>query len=156
MTIPTHSPLCITGGDYLRVGPSLAAIAANLAGDIAELRATGEFPDHTCVSIGVRHGESVIDTRITGLSPVTDPDGVRTRSAILAAFELASHYNVIDLDGDPPLFVHRILAVDTTGTPYAGLIGAGIGDIHPAATPTAPPATPGCRTPRPWREHRHP
>jgi hypothetical protein len=143
---------CITGGDYLRVGDSLAAIAANLVEEIGKLRAGGEFPDRASVSITVRPGESTLHTQIVGLSPTTDPDGVQTRAAILAVFELASHYNLIDLDGDrPPVFVHRILAVDATGTPYAGLIGTGMGDIHPTHTAVGAVVAPaaGVRSLRP-------
>lgn len=137
MTSSALTHRCITGSDYLRVGDSLAAIAANLVEEVAEMRAGGEFPDRASVSISVRHGESTLYTQIAGLSPTTDPDGVQTRVAILAVFELASHYNLIDIEGDqPPVFVHRILAVDATGTPYAGLIGMGMGDIHPTPTPT--------------------
>ncbi|WP_052395524.1 hypothetical protein [Kutzneria sp. 744] len=138
MTSSALTHRCITGNDYLRVGDSLAAIAANIVEEIGELRAGGEFPDRASVSITVRPGESTLHTQIAGLSPTTDPDGVQTRAAILAVFELASHYNVIDLDGaQPPVFVHRILAVDATGTPYTGLIGTGIGDVHPTHTAAA-------------------
>ncbi len=138
MTSSALTHRCITGSDYLRVGDSLAAIAANIVEEIGELRAGGEFPDRASVSITVRPGESTLHTQIAGLSPTTDPDGVQTRAAILAVFELASHYNVIDLDGtQPPVFVHRILAVDATGTPYTGLIGTGMGDVHPTHTAAA-------------------
>ncbi|MEV6823476.1 hypothetical protein [Amycolatopsis sp. NPDC051102] len=54
-------------------------------------------------------------------------------SAIRTVFELVSHANVVDISGTvAPLFTIRIVAVDFDSIPYAGLPGAGMGDIHPA------------------------
>jgi hypothetical protein len=52
-------------------------------------------------------------------------------AAIRTVFELASHANIVDVSGTvAPLFTIRILAFDQDNTPYAGLLGAGMGDIH--------------------------
>lgn len=124
--------LCITGIDHLEIGSSLPAIAAHLVREVRELRERGEFPERASVQIDVGPQERLLDILITGLSPENDPDRRETVAALCAVFELASHVNVIDITGAiAPLFTNRILAVDEQGVPYAGLIGAGMGDIHP-------------------------
>jgi len=124
--------LCITGSDHLKLGESLPAIAAHLIREVRELRARGEFPERASVQIDIGPDERLLDILILGLSPENDPDRRDTLAAMSTVFELASHANVIDITGVvAPLFTNRILAVDDQGVPYAGLIGAGIGDIHP-------------------------
>ncbi|MFD2417344.1 hypothetical protein [Amycolatopsis pigmentata] len=124
--------LCITGTDHLKIGGSLPAIAAHLVREVRELRDRGEFPERASVQIDVGPADRLLDILIIGLSPETDPDRRETISALCTVFELASHANVIDITGAiAPLFTNRILAVDEQGVPYAGLIGAGMGDIHP-------------------------
>ncbi|HET6500121.1 MAG TPA: hypothetical protein VFG87_05075 [Amycolatopsis sp.] len=84
------------------------------------------------MEIDVGPEERLLDILITGLSPDNDPDRRETVSALCTLFELASHANVIDITGAiAPMFTNRILAVDGQGVPFAGLIGAGMGDIHP-------------------------
>ncbi|WP_263249590.1 hypothetical protein [Saccharopolyspora rosea] len=47
-------------------------------------------------------------------------------------FELASFHNIIPLDSrTPPLFTVRILLLDRADSPFAALIGAGMGDAEP-------------------------
>ncbi|HKS45253.1 MAG TPA: hypothetical protein VJT49_09075 [Amycolatopsis sp.] len=124
--------LCITGSDHLQLGGSLPAIAAHLVREVCELRERGEFPARASVQIDIGPEEALLDILITGLSPDNDPDRIETVTAMRTVFELASHANVIDITGAvAPLFTNRILAVDEQGVPYAGLIGAGMGDIHP-------------------------
>ena len=133
MTRPVVPTYCITGSDYLTTRRSLPAIAAHLANIVGELRDAGEFPRHASVHIEVGD-DSILDIRVEGLSPANDPDRVDTMSALHTLFEVASHANLIDITGEyPALFTHRILAVDAAGIPYAGVIGAGIGEIHPVA-----------------------
>jgi hypothetical protein len=127
--------LCITGADYLELGPSLSAVAGHLVEEVGELRTQGGFPERASVCVDVDADLRELDIRIEGLSPEQDPDRVRTMAAIRCVFELASHANVVDVTGAvAPLFTTRILAVDDGGVPYAGLIGAGMGDIHPTVT----------------------
>src|SRR5437899_2489512 len=117
--------LCITGTDHLRVGASLPAIAAHLVREVRDLRAHGAFPERASVQIDVDTKDRLLDILITGLSPADDPDRTETVTALCTVFELASHANVVDITGAvAPLFTSRILAVDATGVPYAGLIGA--------------------------------
>ena len=133
MTRPVVPAYCITGSDYLTTRRSLPAIAAHLADVVGELREAGEFPQRASVHIEVGD-HSILDIRVEGLSPANDPDRVDTLSALHTLFEVASHANLIDISGESPaLFTHRILAVDSAGIPYAGVIGAGIGEIHPVA-----------------------
>jgi hypothetical protein len=129
-------PLCITGADSLAVGRSLPAIAVHVVHEVGELRSQGEFPERASVHVGVDLNQDRLDILVIGLSPETDPDRVATMSALRAVFEITSHANIIDVTGAvAPLFTNRILAVDAAGVPYAGLIGAGIGDIHFTASP---------------------
>lgn len=124
--------LCITGSDHLEIGGSLPAIAAHLIREVRELRERGEFPERASVQIDVGPDNRLLDILIIGLTPDNDPDRRETVTALWTVFELASHANVIDITGAiAPLFTNRILAVDGQGVPYAGLIGAGMGDIHP-------------------------
>lgn len=128
-----RSALCITGADNLELGTSLSAVAAHLVHEVGELRVQGEFPECASVCVDIGPDRRELDVQIEGLSPERDPDRTETMAAIRHVFELASHANVIDITGSAePLFTVRILAVDSDGVPYAGLIGAGIGDIHPA------------------------
>jgi hypothetical protein len=124
--------LCITGTDHLEIGGSLPAIAAHLVREVKELRERGEFPERASVEIDIGPDERLLDILITGLSPDNDPDRRDTVAAMWTVFELSSHANVVDITGVvAPLFTNRILAVDDQGVPFAGLIGAGMGDIHP-------------------------
>ncbi|WIX77006.1 hypothetical protein QRX50_37180 [Amycolatopsis carbonis] len=107
----------------------------HLVHEVGELRAQGQFPERATVCVDVGSDLRELDVRIEGLSPERDPDLDETMAAIRYVFELASHANVIDVTGAvAPLFTVRILAVDQEGVPYAGLIGAGMGDIHPTVT----------------------
>jgi hypothetical protein len=124
--------LCITGSDHLEIGGSLPAIAAHLVREVRELRERGEFPERASVQIDVGPEDRLLDILIMGMSPDDDPDRRETLTALSTVFELAGHANVIDITGAvEPLFTTRILAVDPQGVPYAGLIGAGVGEIHP-------------------------
>jgi hypothetical protein len=126
---------CITGSDYLATRQSLPAIAAHLVRVVGELRELGEFPKRASVTIEVGD-EPILNIRLEGLCPANDPDRIDTLSALHTLFELASHANLIDISGESPaLFTPRILAVDPAGIPYAGVIGVGIGEIHPVSHP---------------------
>ncbi|MEU3275067.1 hypothetical protein ABZ639_29820 [Saccharomonospora sp. NPDC006951] len=128
---------CITGSDCLGGPPSLPSIAALLADAVGELRRDGEFPGRAKVSFGV--GDSRwLDVRVEGLSPSSDPDRTETMAALRTLFELSSHANLVDISArTPALFLPRILAVDESGLPYAGVLGAAMGDVHPVAAPEA-------------------
>ncbi|ASR35149.1 hypothetical protein BAY61_09325 [Prauserella marina] len=131
---------CITGSDYLEGAPSLPSIAALLADAVAELREDGEFPGRAKVTFGVGDGRW-LDIRVEGLSPACDPDRVETMAALRTLFELSSHANLVDISARrPALFLPRILAVDEAGLPYAGVLGAAMGDVHPVAVPEAGPS----------------
>ncbi|MEV6621546.1 hypothetical protein AB0M83_09040 [Amycolatopsis sp. NPDC051106] len=124
---------CITGVDQLESGHSLPAVAVNLVAEVGRLRDQGQFPEHVSMGVEVDSGLRLLDVRVHGLSPARDPDRMETMSAIRTVFELASHANVVDISGTvAPLFTIRIVAVDFDSIPYAGLLGAGMGDIHPA------------------------
>jgi len=135
MTEPTASSYCITGSDYLTTRQSLPAIAAHLVNVVGELRDSGEFPRRASVIIEVGD-EPILNIRLEGLSPANDPDRIDTLSALHTLLEVISHANLIDISGESPaLFNPRILAVDPAGIPYAGVIGAGIGEIHLVSGP---------------------
>jgi hypothetical protein len=124
----------ITGADHLEFGQTLTMIAERITGEVRELCAQGEFPADAVVRVYVDAPDRRLDILIAGISPESDPDRVATKSALYSAFEVASHLNVVDVTNTvPPLFSARILAVDFSGEAYAGLIGAAVGDIHPAA-----------------------
>jgi hypothetical protein len=136
MTKTVPPPLFITGADSLEVGRSLPAIALHIVHEVGELRALGDFPEQASVHVDVDLSHDRLDILVTGLSPETDPDRVATMTSLRAVFEIASHANVVDVTCTvAPLFTNRILAIDTDGMPYAGLIGAGIGDIHLGVNP---------------------
>ncbi|WP_431903134.1 hypothetical protein [Amycolatopsis thermoflava] len=127
--------LCITGAGNLEFGRSLAAVAGFIVREVAELRALGEFPECATVRVDVAADSRRLDIRIDGLSPDQDPDRVATLAALRAVFEIGSQANLVDVTtAAAPLFTHRILAVGRDGVPYAGLIGAGVGDLHPVVT----------------------
>jgi hypothetical protein len=125
--------LFITGADQLEVGHTLPGIAARLLDEVDKLRALDEFPTQASLRVDVTADQDQLDITLEGLSPESDPDRINTRTALHAIFEIAGHLNLIDVTGRrPPWFTLRMLAVDQTGRPYAGLIGTGMGDIHPA------------------------
>ncbi|TDQ00473.1 hypothetical protein [Labedaea rhizosphaerae] len=133
-TISLGEPgLFITGADQLEVAHTLPAIAARLLHEVGELRDLGEFPAQASVRVDIKSDQDQLDITLEGLSPESDPDRVSTMTALRTVFELAGHLNLIDVTGRrPPWFTLHMLAVDRAGRPYAGLVGTGMGDIHPA------------------------
>lgn len=130
--------LFITGAAQLEIGHSLSDVAAHLLREVHQLRALDEFPAQASLRIAVDFDTDQLDITVEGLSPEADPDRISTRTALHTIFEIAGHVNLIDVTGTrPPRFTLRILAVDESGKPYAGLIGTGMGDIHPVDPPRA-------------------
>lgn len=88
-------------------------------------------------------GETVLETRITGLTRSLDPDRSATRTAIKAAFELASHYNRVNLAFPARTrFIHQILAAYLDGTLYGAFVGVMVGDGQPWPGPHPTPPQP--------------
>ncbi|WP_063797816.1 hypothetical protein [Saccharothrix sp. NRRL B-16348] len=115
-------------------GHTLEATATRLVDSIGELRADGCLPPAIRTTVTVLPHQRRLDIRVEGLSPHTDPDRTQIRTVMNVLFELASFHNIVVLDDHtPPLFTQRILLIGTDGLPFAGLIGAAVGDVEPLA-----------------------
>ncbi|MQA11074.1 MAG: hypothetical protein GEU98_21460 [Pseudonocardiaceae bacterium] len=125
------SALCIVGDGYFTTRGSLPAVSVHVAEIVRKLRRQGEFPPGALVHVDVGPNGYTLDVQIEGLSGNTDSDLAETLAAVRTLSEIASEANVIDIDGAEPLFLPRILAVSPDGVPFAGAVGASIGEIRP-------------------------
>lgn len=115
-------------------GHTLEATATRLVNSIGELRADGCLPPSIRTTVTVLPRQRRLDIRVEGLSPHDDPARTQIRAVMNVLFELASFHNIVVLDDHtPPLFTQRILLIGTDGLPFAGLVGAAVGDVEPVA-----------------------
>ena len=124
---------CVIWGHRAGVGPgyTLEAAAVRLAADIAELGNVEGIPPHVYTAITVLPQQQMLEIRVDGLSVEADPDRTMIREVMNTLFELVSYHNTIALDATtPPLFTQRILLVDADGSPFAAMMGAGVGDVE--------------------------
>lgn len=129
---------------------SLEQLAQRLAVDLADVRARGVIHPASRFTV-TAVSQTVLETRITGMNRILDPDRSLTRALIGAVFELGSHYNRVNLAfPSRSRFIHQILALQHNGTVYAALVGVMLSDGYPwsdrsptPGEPTAQPVQPG-------------
>jgi hypothetical protein len=131
MIIDTGSHDHVMRGPSVQVRHSLAMRARLLADDIAELRSSGGIPAHVRTVVSAHIPQRVLVVEVFGLSLKMDPERTVARAVMTAIFGLASAYNIVGLSDDTEtLFHQRILVIDTDGHPYAGLVGAAMGQVE--------------------------
>lgn len=144
-----HAPaVWMVGNDYAwTASESLDRIAERVRIDVADVQSDGMIPTQAVFTIvaDTTGAVSVLRTTINGLSLGIDPDRMGTRAAMRVVFELASHYNRVNLTQPQQVrFIHHITATHD-GVAYAHLVTTMLGDgdaaIEPAAATSPAPIT---------------
>lgn len=108
------------------------AIADRIRNNVDNVQGDGLIPAQARFTITAEATgpTDILRTTITGLSADDDPDQTATRTAMRVVFELASHYNRVNLTNpDQARFVHHITAI-RDGVPYRVLVATMLGDGH--------------------------
>jgi hypothetical protein len=133
----------MVGNDYAwTASESLDRIAERVRIDVADVQADGVIPAHAVFTIvaDTTGPVDVLRTTINGLPLGIDPDRMRTHAAMRVVFELASHYNRVNLtQPQQSRFIHHVTAIHE-GVAYAHLVTTMLGDGDAAIEP-APAAS---------------
>lgn len=136
----THTPAVWMSGDHYAATADdpIHTIADRVRRNVHSVQGDGMIPAQarfTITAEATGHTD-ILRTTITGLSADDDPDRMSTRATMRVVFELASHYNRVNLTNPVQArFVHHITAI-RDGVPYAVLVATMLGDgntdPHPA------------------------
>lgn len=135
-----HAPAWMVGNDYARTASeSLDRIAERVRINVANVQSDGMIPAQAVFTVvaDTTGPVDVLRTTINGLPLGVDPDRMRTHAAMRVVFELASHYNRVNLtQPQQARFIHHITATHR-GVAYAHLVTTMLGDGDAAIEPGA-------------------